>query len=172
MDTFQILRASANDAEKLQKIAQRTFFETFEAVNSAENMQFYLTNNFSLEKLTLELQCSQSEFYFLQCNNEILAYLKINFGEAQVEKMLDNAAEIERLYVLKDFQGKNIGNLLMEKAFQSAAVNNCRCVWLGVWEHNVKAIRFYQKLGFVEFDKHLFVLGDDKQTDILMKKYF
>jgi ribosomal protein S18 acetylase RimI-like enzyme len=171
MESFQIVRANANDAEKLQKISQKTFFETFEQENTAENMQNYLSNNFSLEKLLSELRHQQSEFYFLFSGNEIIAYLKINFGDAQVEKQLDNALEIERIYVLKEFQGKNAGKILMEKAEKIAREKNCLYVWLGVWEKNFKAIRFYQNFGFVEFDKHLFILGDDAQTDIMMKKY-
>ncbi len=42
-------------------------------------------------------------------------------------------------------------------------------MWLGVWEKNPRALRFYQKIGFQEFDKHIFTLGNEKQTDIMMK---
>ncbi|MNF16430.1 Protease synthase and sporulation negative regulatory protein PAI 1 [compost metagenome] len=43
-------------------------------------------------------------------------------------------------------------------------------IWLGVWEENKRALRFYEKNGFTVFDKHIFRLGNDEQTDLMMKK--
>jgi ribosomal protein S18 acetylase RimI-like enzyme len=100
---------------------------------------------------------------------EIIGYLKINFGKAQTELMDSNAAEIERIYVLKQFQGKKVGHLLLEKAMGIAHKMKVKYLWLGVWEKNIGAIGFYRKHGFKEYDKHIFKLGDDNQTDILMK---
>jgi diamine N-acetyltransferase len=71
--------------------------------------------------------------------------------------------------VLKEFHGKNVGKLLYEKALHIARQKNAGYVWLGVWEENHRAIRFYKKNGFKEFDKHIFRLGNDNQTDIMMK---
>lgn len=81
----------------------------------------------------------------------------------------DKALEIERIYVLSEYHGKRIGQLLYEKAMQIAKQSNADYIWLGVWEENPRAISFYKKNGFVEFDKHIFKLGDDEQTDIMMK---
>ena len=81
----------------------------------------------------------------------------------------ENAMEIERIYVLSSFHGKKVGQFLYEHAIQIARDKNVRFVWLGVWEENPRAIQFYKKNGFVEFDKHIFKLGDDLQTDIMMK---
>ena len=101
--------------------------------------------------------------------NEVIGYLKINHGQSQTELKDATAMEIERIYVLKEFHGKNIGQLLFEKAIALAIQKNANYVWLGVWEENPRAINFYKKNGFVEFDKHIFVLGDDEQTDIMMR---
>lgn len=81
-----------------------------------------------------------------------------------------SAVEIERIYVLKEFRGKNVGQLMYKKALQIAKVLKASCLWLGVWENNTGAIQFYQKNGFTEFDKHIFILGNDEQVDIMMKK--
>jgi len=62
-----------------------------------------------------------------------------------------------------------VGQVLYEKAIQLAKERKAPYVWLGVWEENPRAIQFYKKNGFVEFDKHLFVLGEDEQTDLMMK---
>ena len=84
--------------------------------------------------------------------------------------MKDNKAlEIERIYVAKAFHGKKVGQILYEKAIHIAKQMNVAYVWLGVWEENPRAIHFYKKNGFVEFDKHIFRLGDDEQTDLMMK---
>ena len=110
-----------------------------------------------------------AELYFAMLNNQVVGYLKLNFGQAQTELKDDKALEIERIYVLQEFHGKKIGQLLYEKAIQIAKQANMDYVWLGVWEENERAINFYKKNGFVAFDKHLFKLGDDEQTDIMMK---
>lgn len=78
--------------------------------------------------------------------------------------------EIERIYVLQKYQGKKIGQILYEKAIQIAHDKQVKYVWLGVWEQNLRAINFYKKNDFIEFDKHIFKLGNDAQTDIMMKK--
>ncbi|MCB0820060.1 MAG: GNAT family N-acetyltransferase, partial [Bacteroidetes bacterium] len=80
-----------------------------------------------------------------------------------------NSLEIERVYVLKEFHGMHVGRKLLEKAIELANSQNSEFVWLGVWEKNHKAIRFYEKNGFKPFDKHIFRLGEDEQTDIMMK---
>jgi ribosomal protein S18 acetylase RimI-like enzyme len=132
-------------------------------------MTKYLAEGFSVEKLTTELNDKNSEFYFASLDNHVIGYLKINFGQTQTEIKDDKAVEIERIYVLKEYHGKNIGQLLYEKAMQIAKQISADYVWLGVWEENPRAISFYKKNGFVEFDKHIFKLGDDEQTDIMMK---
>lgn len=101
--------------------------------------------------------------------DKVIGYLKVNFEQSQTELKDDKALEIERIYVLKEFHGKNVGQALYEKAIELAKEKKVKYVWLGVWEQNQRAIKFYQKNGFIPFDKHIFTLGDDKQTDILMK---
>ncbi|WP_417941256.1 GNAT family N-acetyltransferase [Flavobacterium sp. RS13.1] len=169
MSNIAIKKISLKEINQLQKISRKTFQETFSESNSKENMNSYLEKAFSNEKLTTELTDKNSEFYFATLENKVIGYLKINFAEAQTELKDSNALEIERIYVSKEFHGKNIGQLLYEKAIERAKQQNSQYVWLGVWEENRKAIRFYTKNGFVKFDKHFFKLGNDVQTDIMMK---
>ena len=169
MQNISIIKAELHDIEKLQKIGRQTFFETFSESNSEENMQNYLDEGFSIEKLTAELTDTNSEFYFTVLNEEVIGYLKLNFGESQTELKDNKALEIERIYVSKEFHGKSVGQLLYNKAIEVAKHKNADYVWLGVWEENPRAISFYKKNGFVEFDKHIFKLGDDEQIDIMMK---
>ncbi len=169
MITIHIREATISDIEEMQKIGRQTFSETFSAVNTEENMANYLQEGFSIERLASELTNPDSVFYFAVDNNKVIGYLKLNLGQSQTELKDKKAVEIERIYVLKEFHGKNVGQLLYDKAIQVATQKNADYVWLGVWEENPRAINFYRKNGFVEFDKHIFKLGDDEQTDIMMK---
>ncbi len=169
MENIQIHRVAFNELEQLQTIGRQTFQETFSESNSEENMKNYLKEGFSKEKLTNELNDKNAEFYFAKFDNEVVGYLKLNFGESQTELKDSKALEIERIYVSKEFHGKNVGQLLYNQAIEIAKQKKADYVWLGVWEENPRAISFYKKNGFVEFDKHIFKLGDDEQTDIMMK---
>jgi len=169
MSTIEIKKITLNEIEQLQKISKQTFQATFLESNSEENIKNYLEEGFSKEKLTEELNDTNSAFYFATLEKEVIGYLKINFGASQTELKDSKAIEIERIYVSKEFHGKSVGQLLYDKAIEVAKQKGSEYVWLGVWEENPRAISFYKKNGFVEFDKHIFKLGDDEQTDIMMK---
>ena len=166
---MKIRKINIDDLETLRYLSIQTFKETFEEVNTEEDMQKYLIENLSIEKLKTELENVNSEFYFAENNDEILGYLKLNFKDAQTEKLEENHFEIERIYVLKAFLCQKIGQILFDKAIEIGREKNLEYVWLGVWEENHRAIRFYEKNGFEIFGKHDFVLGKDVQTDLLMK---
>lgn len=168
MRSLAVIPVSESQIWDLQKISIQTFLQAFAAENSAADMQTYVEHKFSIEHLQKELSHPESFFYFAQNENDILGYLKLNLGKAQTETR-DNAIEIERIYVDESFHGKGIGKLLMEYAIQFAKERGSAKIWLGVWEHNTKAIHFYQKNGFVEFGNHAFFLGEDEQNDLLME---
>ena len=166
---MDIQKVSLEEIVQLEKIRRQTFCETFSSGNTEENMNKYLDEVFSSANLSIELNDKKAEFYFAKLDDKVIGYLKLNFGESQTEIRDDNGLEIERIYVLKEFHGKNVGQLLYNKAIQIAREKNKDYVWLGVWEENPRVINFYKKNGFVAFDKHLFQLGNDLQTDIMMK---
>jgi diamine N-acetyltransferase len=169
MEHIVIQKVSPDAVDALRDISIRTFVETFAALNTEENMRKYLTASFSREKLAAELQDVNADFYFATVDNRVVGYLKLNAGPSQTELRDDTAIEIERIYVLKAFHGKKVGQLLYEKALEAARQAQAAYIWLGVWEENQRAIQFYKKNGFVVFDQHIFRLGDDEQTDIMMK---
>ena len=169
MENILLKRVYPEDLAQLQQIGRQTFLETFAASNSEENMTTYLAEGFSTEKLSTELHDAHSEFYFAILENKVIGYLKVNFGPSQTDVKDDKSLEIERIYVLQEFLGKKVGQMLFDKAIQIAKQQDADYVWLGVWEHNPRAIQFYKKNGFVEFDRHIFHLGNDAQTDIMMK---
>ena len=169
MDKIVIRKVGLTDIETLQTISRQTFIETFADLNTEENMQKYLEEGLSVDRLTTELINPNSEFYFATLADKTIGYLKINLGKAQTELKDQSALEIERIYVLKEYHGQQVGQILYDKAFDIATQTRANYMWLGVWEENPRAINFYKKNGFVEFDKHIFKLGNDEQTDIMMK---
>ena len=170
MGSIQMRRLTVEDATLLQEIGRKTFAETFSSSNNKENMEKYLEEGFSLSKLQAEIDDPNAEFYFAMLDNNIIGYLKLNIGESQTEIKNDNALEIERIYVLREFHGLKIGQQLFEKALERAHAKKVDFIWLGVWEENKRAIQFYVKNGFLAFDQHIFKLGDEEQTDIMMRR--
>jgi ribosomal protein S18 acetylase RimI-like enzyme len=169
MDSILITPVDLLEIEKLQIISRITFEQTFSEHNNAADMEAYLNNSFSKEKLWSELNNPNSEFYFAQNGEKVVGYLKVNTGNAQTELKDLSAFEIERIYVDQSYLGKKVGQLLFNKAVQIASAKNVSYIWLGVWEENHRALAFYTKNGFTPFDKHIFKLGNDEQTDIMMK---
>ena len=169
MNSIVIKKIGLEQLVPLQEIGRKTFYDTFFESDSEESMNAYLATSFSTEKLTAELENPNSEFYFATQNKVVIGYLKVNFGAAQTELQDTNSVEIERIYVLQDYHGRQVGQLLFEKALAIAKQKKVDFIWLGVWEENHRALRFYTKIGFVAFDKHIFVLGEEEQTDIMMK---
>lgn len=169
MNKLTIKKVDASLLKELQDIGKKTFYETFAETNTKEDMEKYLNQSFSLQKLHKEILNTESSFYLATINGEEAGYLKVNWGKAQTESHNLHAFEIERIYVLSQYHGKEIGQAMYDKALNIAKNMNVKYLWLGVWEENPKAIRFYEKNGFTAFDKHSFFVGDDEQTDILMK---
>lgn len=169
MKDLHIRKVLSHEAGQLQHLGQQTFYEAFADQNTPENMTKYLTDKFSLHTIIKELQHPFSEFYFAQHADRLVGYLKLNFELSKSANPDGQAMEIERIYVTKPYQGKQVGQQLIDFAIQRALKTKASHIWLGVWEQNKKAIQFYQKNGFKEMSRHIFILGDDQQTDLMMK---
>jgi ribosomal protein S18 acetylase RimI-like enzyme len=154
-----------NELEALRTISIATFEQAFAKDNSPQNMHAYISTAFALEQLKAELLNADSEFYLAKKDEYVIGYLKINLSKEE------QSLEIERIYIDEHYHGKGVAQQMMELAFEKARQTSFDRVWLGVWEHNPKAIRFYTKYGFESYGKHIFMLGDDEQRDILMEKY-
>ncbi len=167
---IQIKKCTLDDLLILQKISIETFNDTFKDQNSPENMKAYLEKAFNSRQLQRELSNNSSEFYFIYFNDEHAGYLKVNSNEAQSENIGDESLEIERIYIRNKFQGKGLGKYLINKAEEIAIGKKKNRIWLGVWEKNEKAIKFYEKQGFVQAGAHSFYMGDEEQLDYIMTK--
>ncbi|WP_426482790.1 GNAT family N-acetyltransferase [Chryseobacterium sp. R2ACT005] len=170
MSSIIINKAVAEDLETLQSLGIQTFSETFAEDNTEEAMKKYLEESFNTEKIKSELNNPDSSFYIAWEEDNPVGYLKVNSGKAQTELQDETSLEIERIYVKKSHHGKKVGQLLYNQALDTAQQLKKIYLWLGVWEENLRALHFYKKNGFVEFDKHIFRLGEEEQTDLMMKK--
>ncbi len=169
MEPLQLRKLSVEDLVPLRELGLKTFVESFSEGNTAENMQAYVSEAFAPEKLREELLDPYAVFYFAILGDRPVGYMKLNFGPSQTELQDEKAVEIERIYVAKEYQGQKLGRQLFAKALQVARERQADYIWLGVWEKNTRAIGFYKKIGFVEFGSHLFRLGEEEQTDLMMK---
>lgn len=165
-----INKCSINDLGELQKISIETFTDTFGPQNTEENMTAYLDQAYTLSQLREELLQPNSHFYFIYLEGHLAGYLKINVNEAQTERVGENALEVERIYVRKTYKRNGLGNQLIRKAIDFAKEQNKDAIWLGVWEENAPALKFYKKMGFAQKGQHSFFMGTDEQTDLIMVK--
>jgi len=172
MSPIIIEKITTGQILELQSISRQTFSETFSDFNSAADMDKYLEESFHIDRLKNELENPESLFFFAIYDGKKAGYLKLNSGASQTELQDNNALEIERIYVLKEYLGKKIGQALYDKAFAIAKEKAVKYLWLGVWEENHRALAFYRKNGFTAFGQHIFTLGKDEQTDLMMRLEF
>lgn len=165
-----IRKCTIDDLVTLREISYKTYNETFKDSNTSSNMKDYLDKAFNVNKMQEELLNINSQFYFIYANEELSGYLKLNESMAQTEINDSDSIEVERIYVLKEFHGKALGSALMNKAIEIAEKLKKKYIWLGVWEKNYKAKRFYKKNGFYLIGQHSFFMSDDEQTDLIMRK--
>lgn len=169
MSLISLHKAISTDLDRLRDISIATFLETYAAQNTEANMIQYVDRHFSHDQLSLELNDPRSVFYLATDADRAIGYIKINFAGAQTDFREEDGAEIERIYVLKEYFGRQVGRLLLEKALETVRDSGKRSVWLGVWENNHRAIGFYEKQGFQRSGTHVFRLGEDEQTDHVMR---
>lgn len=168
--SITIRELTRDDIPHLRDLAIRIYRDTFSSQNSEENMQAFLQKDYSVESFNREFD-EPGSAYFFACDQEIpVGYLRLRRNNEASSYLGDNTIELHRLYVATSHQGKDVGRQLMELAIDYARKLKVDWIWLGVWEHNPRAQRFYAKWGFEKFSTHVFQMGDDAQTDWLMKK--
>ena len=164
-----IKKVEEADVPDLIRIARSTFVHTYRHLNDPVHFDAYMNTAMSEEQLRDEVSDPNSLFYVLKSPADIIGYLKLNRKEAQTEADMDDALEIERIYVIQSRKGEGLGARLIQKAKEVAVEEGCTMLWLGVWDQNHDAQGFYTRQGFQPFGTHDFMMGSDRQTDILMK---
>lgn len=165
-------KATQTDLGDLLHMARTAFLQAFTANNKPENVAAYLVEAFTLAQFEKELAHPASTFFVAELEGEIIAYTKVNLVPAQTDVHDPDSLEIARLYVLEEHLGSGLGKKLLHTAIAFAKQQQKKYLWLGVWEHNTRAIRFYEKNGFRKFGCHPFPFGDEIQNDWLMRLDF
>lgn len=167
---LNIKMATNADAELIADMSRQTFYETFVSQNTKENMDKFMNESFTKEALMKEVGEPGNIFLLAYDEKEPAGYVRMRENNNPPELGNRNSIEIARIYAATNAIGKGVGKTLMQKCIEIAQEKKKDVLWLGVWEKNNRAIDFYIKWGFEKFSTHIFMLGDDPQTDWLMKK--
>jgi ribosomal protein S18 acetylase RimI-like enzyme len=162
--------ASEADAAALARLAEETFRETFAVSNSAGNMLRHCETSYGESLQLAEIRSPEMETWLVEGDGRLVAYAQLRRGTAPAVVSARVPIEIQRFYVRADAHGKGVARALMEHLVARAGQLSTDVVWLGVWEHNSRAISFYRKWGFEVVGEHVFMLGDDPQRDLLMRR--
>ena len=170
---INIRRINFEDVAELTVLARQTFYDTFTGTCTEEDMQSFLEQYFNEKQLGDELKDKENYCFFAKAEGAPVAYLQFMEDYRGFPLMKKwKALELKRIYVLKEFHGKGIAQKLMDHILIFAEENEYEVVWLGVWEHNIRAQKFYEKHGFVNSGHtHDFPIGNTPQTDIWFWKF-
>jgi ribosomal protein S18 acetylase RimI-like enzyme len=165
-----IRHATKQDAELIADISRQTFYDTFAADNTKEDMDLFLNEQFTKGKLMLEVGTLENIFLLAYDGDEVAGYAKLREDRSPAALKKFRTMEIARLYSMTHLIGRGVGKILMQSCLDVAKGKDKEVVWLGVWEKNQRAIDFYTKWGFEKFGETSFLLGTDVQCDWLMRK--
>ena len=166
---LQLREADFSDLASLLDLAQTSFVQAFTEGNKPENVQAYLSQAFTPAQLENEWRNPASTFLLASLEGKLVGYTKVNLAPAQTDVQDPESLEVARLYTLEEVWGRGVGQFLLDAALDFAKEKGKTFVWLGVWEHNARGIRFYEKNGFKTFGSHPFPFGDEIQNDWLMR---
>ena len=172
MNPLSIRRATLDDAKPLTHLSYTTFWDAFahHPKNGPDDLAHYMRQAFNLEQITQELSDPKAIFLIAEIENEFAGYAKLVLDNIEPGITAEKPIELNRLYSQQKFLGRGVGQTLMDACFELAQKEGFDTIWLGVWEYNPRAKRFYEKNGFRQVGRHTFQLGSDPQTDLLMQK--
>jgi GNAT superfamily N-acetyltransferase len=167
-----IRQAHIDDAKLLTDLSYTTFWDAFahHPKNAPDDLAHYMRQAFSIEQITEELADPRAIFLIAEIDSTPAGYSKLIIGNIEDGVTAARPIELSRLYSHQEYLGRGVGQNLMEACFDLAREKKHDVMWLGVWEFNPRAQRFYEKNGFRVIGRHTFQLGSDPQTDLLMQK--
>ncbi|MES2779359.1 MAG: GNAT family N-acetyltransferase [Bacteroidota bacterium] len=166
--TITVRAANIKDAAVLAQIGASTFYDTFRPYNSEEDMQAYIIKSYNETLITQNLHNSTIHYAIAEQDNEVVGYIKLLLN-APHPKLTGSTAELEKIYVKQSQLGSGAGKQLMEYAIDFSRNHQFSTLFLGVWKENERAVHFYRKIGFTEFDTRFFPLGTRICEDYIMK---
>lgn len=170
MSHVEVRAASVADAPQIADLAERTFRDSFADENAAADMDAYVNKAFALDRVRFELSVQENVFLVAEAPDRLLGYAKLRTGPAEPCVTGLAPLELHRIYVDSGAIGRGVGAALMRAVLAHAEETGHETLWLGVWERNARAIAFYERWEFVEVGSHVFQLGADAQTDLIMER--
>ena len=162
--------ATPADAARLTAFGRRLFEETFAPHNTPEDMAIYLAEAFGEAKQREELLEPGATCWIAEdASGAPAGYVRLRMGAAHPGVRANRPAELSRLYADRAHHGRGVGAALLARCIEEARRQGADVLWLGVWEHNVRAIAFYEKHGFRAVGEQAFTLGRDVQRDLVMQ---
>jgi ribosomal protein S18 acetylase RimI-like enzyme len=163
---LDLVNAVEDDAARLAEFGARTFYESFAADNTPEDMRRYLEASFSPQKQLAEIRDPDIDTLIAVGEGRRWAgFAQLRAGKRSQGVPEQGSIELWRFYVDKAWHGQGVAARLMDAAKQRARGRGATSVWLGVWERNARAQAFYRKHGFSKVGSQVFVVGGDPQTD-------
>lgn len=165
-----VRRARPGDARALATLAERTFRDAFAALNTPQDTDLHCRTAYGEAILAREILDPDKVTLLCEQDGALVGYAQVRWGKAPPFVVADAPGEIQRLYVSSECHGTGVAHALMEACLCEIRARRLDVAWLGVWEHNPRAIAFYRKLGFVEVGEHVFRVGNDPQRDVVMAR--
>ena len=168
-----IRRITTADVTALSKLAKQTFYDTFTGTCTADDMNDFLEEYFNEQQVAKELENENDFYFFAEIDGTPVGYLRFMEDYTSFPFMKQwRAMELKRIYVLKEYHGNAVAQKLMDFMIDFSEKENYKVIWLGVWEHNLRAQKFYEKYGFINSGHtHDFPIGNTPQTDFWFWKF-
>jgi len=167
---IRIRKAKIEEIPAVRELAIEVYTDTFAEHNTPENLQAFFNDSYDLEKFKTEFYETDSHLYIALDDLKIIGFLRLRKSNEADKYLGTNTIELHRLYIHRDYHGSSVSKMFMDEAMKYGREKKHDWIWLGVWEKNFRAQKFYAKWGFERFSEHIFQMGDDPQVDWLMKK--
>lgn len=168
MPTITIRPTTPEDAALLADLGARTFRETFEAHAAGPDLEAFLASAYGEAIQRAELADPARPARILEVDGVPAGFLQLRLGHREPGVIGERPVELQRIYVLRAVQGGGRGAALMAEAVEMARAWGADTLWLGVWEHNHKALAFYARSGFHEVGDHIFKIGNQVDRDLIL----
>ncbi len=167
---MKIRRCTPEDTELVAKLGRETYYHTYKHLNTPSIMQAYLDEAFPHEKIRSELEDQNSHTFLLTIEEEVAAFSKVNILDSQTDLQEKEGMELQRIYVLEKYKRRGLGKTLIEHSIALGRELGCSYIWLSVWKKNPSAVSFYEKMGFHQAGTRIFKMGEELQSDYLLRR--
>lgn len=157
---IRIVRAHKEQAELIAEIGRLSFLESHGNSASVEDVDHFILKTYTKEKISNEFENKNVQYHLLYFEGTVVGFSKITLNSSNKDIPNLNITKLDRLYLLKEFYGKNLGSKLIDFNIELSKKHNQNGIWLAVWVKNQRAIKFYSKIGFKIVGKYNFKISE------------